>query len=161
MLLIIQGGKSVDEMMRIFENKVSHDYYNDIFSITYDRMKKYEGDWHTENAPCIPGTFFVETEYEVKAFEQLAYIYMEGSVAVVSSEVEDILKRMCDENHHIGMSVGIIKNGMTKITEGPLFGLEKHVKKIDRHKRLAWLEFEIDDNMKLKMQAGLEIISKC
>ena len=40
MLLIIQAKKPVDEMMKVFEERVSHNYYNNIFTITYDRMKK-------------------------------------------------------------------------------------------------------------------------
>lgn len=161
MLLIIQVKKPVDEMMKVFEERVSHNYYNNIFTITYDRMKKYEGAWHTENAVSVPGAFFVETEYDVKAFEKLACVYMQGTVSIISSDVEKILKKMCDEKHHLGMSTGVIINNTTKITEGPLVGLEKYVKKIDRHKRLSWLEFLIGDNEQLTVQAGLEIISKC
>lgn len=161
MLLMIQVKKPVDGMMKVFEERVPHNYYSGIFTISYDRMKKYERTWHIENAVSVPETFFVETEYDVKAFEKLAFVYMEGTVSIISPDVEMILKKICDENHHLGMSAGVIINHTTKITEGPLVGLEKYVKKIDRHKRLSWLEFSNGDNKQLEMQAGLEIVSKC
>ena len=37
------------------------------------------------------------------------------------------------------MSTGYIKDGTTYVTQGPLQGREKFIRRIDRHKRLAWL----------------------
>lgn len=160
MWYMIYSNKSVDEMINIFEQVVPLDYYDKVFIFTYDRMKRYQGAWHVEQDVCFPKAIIVETENEVNVFQKMAHAYMECSAAVIPPAVKDILEKISDDNQHIRMSGGVIADGKMQITDGPLVGMEKYVKKIDRHKRLAWLEFEIDDGMHLKMQVGLEITSK-
>ncbi len=66
---------------------------------------------------------------------------------------------MCRTKRHLSMSEGYIKNGQTHITKGPLMGWEKRIRKIDRHKRLARLEFPVKSVLTM-VPAGLEIKSK-
>ena len=42
--------------------------------------------------------------------------------------------------HYVPMSRGIIRDGVTIVTEGPLVGNEARIRKIDRHRRLAKIE---------------------
>ncbi len=53
----------------------------------------------------------------------------------------------------------MIFEGVTKVTEGPLKGLEAQICKIDRHKRLARLETPQGENVRYVL-AGLEIMEK-
>ena len=66
---------------------------------------------------------------------------------------------MQPDTKRITMSTGYIKDGITYVTEGPLLGREKFIRKIDRHKRLAWLMIPAGNSI-WKMSAGLEIVSK-
>ena len=59
----------------------------------------------------------------------------------------------------VPVSVGIIENSVTKILSGPLKGKEGLIRKIDRHKRKAWLEVEMFGR-KQEIQVGLEIVAK-
>ena len=57
------------------------------------------------------------------------------------------------------LSTGIIENSQIRILEGPLVGMEGTIRKIDRHKRKAWLEIEMFGRT-VEMQVGLEVIAK-
>ena len=45
------------------------------------------------------------------------------------------------------------------ITDGPLLGKEAHIRKIDRHKRIAYLDIDFF-NQTISTKVGLEIIKK-
>lgn len=70
-----------------------------------------------------------------------------------------LLLKMGGEKQKVEMSTGIIEGDLVHIFTGPLQGMEGMIKKIDRHKRMAYLEIEIFGR-KVEMQAGLEIIKK-
>ena len=74
-------------------------------------------------------------------------------------EPESFLRGFLGEKQHLHMSRGHIREGQTYITEGPLRGKEKMIRKIDRHKRLARLELPVADGIQT-LYAGLEIFSK-
>ena len=57
------------------------------------------------------------------------------------------------------MSKGLIVNDQVIIREGPLKGNEGLIKKIDRHKRRAYLELEMFGRT-VETQVGLEIVEK-
>ena len=57
------------------------------------------------------------------------------------------------------MSEGIIENDRVIITKGPLKGNEGLIRKIDRHKRKAWLEIQMFRRT-MEMQVGVEIVRK-
>ena len=57
------------------------------------------------------------------------------------------------------MSRGVICNGVTHVQEGPLLGWEQNIRKIDRHKRIAFLKSP-DETSELVAKVGLEITEK-
>lgn len=81
----------------------------------------------------------------------------------VKKEEKQFLQGVCGISHNLGMSKGYIQNGQTCVTEGPLQGREKLIRKIDRHKRLARLIIpgrNAFGDSNLEICAGLEIVSK-
>ena len=57
------------------------------------------------------------------------------------------------------MSTGYIEGDQVIVVEGPLKGYEGSIRKIDRHKRVAYLDLEgFEDVSSIKV--GLEIVSK-
>ena len=66
---------------------------------------------------------------------------------------------MGNEKQEVEMSIGIIEGDRVHIFEGPLQGMEGLIRKIDRHKRMAYLEVEMFGRM-VEMRVGLEIIEK-
>lgn len=59
----------------------------------------------------------------------------------------------------VDMSCGVIENDKIIITDGPLMNLEGYITKIDRHKRIAYVDVELLGKI-TRVQVGLEIISK-
>ena len=158
-------GKS-EEIMESCREHISGQVLHDIFTFTYDRMKRYEGNWHTESSPMFPDCIFLETADPAALSEQLelygASIKRQGDGSLlvkVTPEEEAFLKRLGGQEHHLKMSQGYIKNGITHIVTGPLVGMERRIRKIDRHKRLANIEMPMQ-GMEKPVQAGLEITSK-
>ena len=69
------------------------------------------------------------------------------------------LTKFSNRNHVVDMSCGVIENDKIIITDGPLMNLEGYITKIDRHKRIAYVDVELLGKI-TRVQVGLEIISK-
>ena len=70
-----------------------------------------------------------------------------------------LLQKLGKEDQEIEMSTGMIEGDRVQILTGPLLGMEGMIKKIDRHKRMAYLDVEMFGRT-LAMRVGLEIIKK-
>ncbi len=136
---------------------------NDIFVLTFDRMRRYEGAWHLERQLMFPGYVFLESEDKKFLLEELercgAIFGRKTQLFQVSWEEEEFLKRLCGVSHHLEMSRGIMKKGNARITDGPLKGMEERISRIDRHKRLARVEMMSKPDSRC-ITAGLEITEK-
>ncbi len=136
------------------------------FVFTYDRMRRFQGEWHLERQLMFPDYVFLESDDETALTEELnryrkiAGLYREcEDVPYVEKNEENFLISLCGETHHLGMSKGVIRDGITRITEGPVLGMEERIRKVDRHKRLARLEVP-GNHMPGSILAGLEIVDK-
>ena len=79
-------------------------------------------------------------------------------VPLVQEEVE-LLMRIGTDKQLVEMSSGIIENDRVRILSGPLMGMEGNIRRIDRHKRIAYLEIEMFGRT-VEIKVGLEIIRK-
>jgi transcriptional antiterminator NusG len=145
----------------------------DIFVLTYDRMRRYEGTWHIEQKLLLPSYIIFDSGDGMALADELErvlshvfpkcnsrkYDIVKGSSRLirVNEDEERFLKFLYGKQHHLEMSRGVIKDGITQITEGPLKGMEQWIGRIDRHKRLATLLPAADEGKKCgKMQAPRE-----
>ena len=80
-------------------------------------------------------------------------------IVPLSQEEIDLLLRMGSDSQLVEMSSGIIENDRVQVLSGPLKGMEGSIRKIDRHKRMAYLEVEMFGRT-VEMKVGLEIVSK-
>lgn len=138
----------------------------DAFVLTYDRMRRYGGTWHTERQLLFPHYLFLESRNEKQLMEELkgysnviSVFENDGKLVKVEPEEEKLLRTFCGECHHSRMSRGYIRDGQTIVTEGPLQGRENLIRKIDRHKRIARVGMPSMGRFR-EMQVGLEIVSK-
>lgn len=83
----------------------------------------------------------------------------DGKPAVLNEEEVQLLRMFDDRGQRVEMSEGVIERSKIKVYSGPLVGKEKYIRKIDRHKRRAFLEMPIFGETK-RVQVGLEIVSK-
>ena len=102
------------------------------FFFTYDRLKRFEGDWHLLKLPLFPGLIFLECEQEIPKKKSRLMQDQDSGAMQVDSRTEEFLRELGGEAHHVSMSRGVIRNGVTIVTEGPLEGKEAKIQKIDR-----------------------------
>ena len=77
----------------------------------------------------------------------------------LSQEEVELLLKLGKEEQLVAMSTGIIENDQVRILTGPLQGMEGYIRKINRHKRKAWVSIEMFGRS-VDMEVGLEIIKK-
>ena len=130
------------------------------------RNGNIEDEWHTELKVLFPGyVFLVSAEkeklfFELKRIIGLTKLLGTGKTIVpLTDEEVNFLLRLGGEEQTVEMSEGIIENDRMVVTSGPLKGNEGLIRKIDRHKRKAWLEIEMFGRT-VEMQVGLEVVGK-
>ncbi|MCC2256046.1 antiterminator LoaP [Ruminococcus sp. CLA-AA-H200] len=164
-VLKCHSGKA-EEIIASCSRNISDDILHDIFVFTYDRMKRYQGSWHVEKQQMFPDYVFMETEDAAALAESLEpyrrFVHiLEGADMLqrIEPEEELFLRRLCGHDHHLKMSEGYIRNGITHVIRGPLVGMERRIRKIDRHKRIASIAIPAK-GAERAMPAGLEITAK-
>ena len=142
------------------------EYFDEIFAPRYERKRKYLGKWHMETSLLFPGYLFVISSYPeelykaLKRIPQLTRLLGTGEKWTPMTEEDiEIVELLSGEKHLMKFSEGCIQGDKVIITRGPLKGLEGNISRIDRHKRLAWLNVELFGKT-VELQAGLEIIRK-
>ena len=60
----------------------------------------------------------------------------------------------------IDLSKGVIEHGKVKVLSGPLQGMEGCIKRIDRHRRMAWVNICMFGR-ELVIPLALEVIYAC
>ncbi len=147
------------QMLDFYKKQLFAEALADVFIITYDRLRRYEGEWHLEKGILFPRKIFFESRGREALKDELSRLSGKGNPLVrVEGKDETLLRNLCGPEKHLKMSRGVIRKGAAEITEGPLRGNENRICKIDRHKRLARLGFDGHDLG--NVWAGLEILEK-
>jgi len=137
----------------------------------YERIFKFPEKTIKKLKPLFPGYVFIESEVSdcefIKTINPIVYAscdianvlkYSNTQFAIRKSE-KQMLMSLCNEDYNIESSRGIIEGDQIHIIDGPLKGMESIVKKIDRHKKQAWIELEFISDKRL-VGVALEIIEK-
>jgi transcriptional antiterminator NusG len=130
-------------------------------------MQRFAGDWRKVQKPLVPGYVFAETA-DLEAL-RAALRGVPGFTRLLTSG-DEVLPLTDDElawlsavggtgTDCLPMSSGVIEGGVTRVLSGPLRGQEVRIKRIDRHKRLAFVEVQMFGRT-LTVRMGLEITSK-
>ena len=78
-------------------------------------------------------------------------------VPLTRAELQLLQSLLNPETRVVDMSEGIIEGDHIVVTKGPLVGKMAMVKKVDRHKRLAYLEFKAFGRV-MNVKVGLEVV---
>jgi transcriptional antiterminator NusG len=118
--------------------------------------------------PMFPGYLFVRTDISQKEFDDLIHrlgeesqshikqLKDEGTTAMTEAEM-DFFAHLLDEQGIAKMSYAHLEYNKAVVTDGPLRYFQDRIAKVDRHNRLAYLNF---DFMNRQVQAGLTIQKK-
>ena len=130
-----------------------------------NRMK-YGNSWDMVKKILFPGYIFIVTDNLneclklIKKVEGLTKILGDGEVMIpLSKEEESLMLRLGGEEQVVEISEGIIEGTKVIITDGPLKGLETMIRKVDRHRRKAFIEVDML-GVRRMISVGLEIIRK-
>lgn len=55
----------VSDMLQSGQTYITNGRIQDVFTFTFDCMKRYQGQWHTENALMFPNYIFLEDRKSV------------------------------------------------------------------------------------------------
>ena len=167
-LYVIQvvGGK--EQHVCDLVNKLLSDSIKECFVPRREVMRRVDGQWASIRETLFPGYLFVETTdiqhvmerlARVPAFTRLLGVSDERVIPLSQDEVVWLTALLQPLDKVLEMSVGIIEGDRVIVTDGPLVGHEASISKIDRHKRLAYLDMRMFGRTKT-IKVGLEIVRK-
>ena len=165
------GGRE-ENVLRKIEKQADKATFQSCFVPKYEVRKRYSGAWKTHHEVLFPGYVFVDTKTpdlfrielnKVTAMTKLLSAETETGdkqFIPLSDEEKTLISAFVDgDTHVLKMSEGIIEGDQIRVLRGPLQGYEALVKKIDRHKRIAFIDLEILGRVKT-VKVGLEIVQK-
>lgn len=147
--------------------KHAGDVIEECFLPTCELMKRKGGVWRKVQELLFPGYLFVKTRHPERLAERLRGIPVfmrllggNDSFTPLSRDEGIWLEAFTTaKTHVVEMSLGIIEGDTVLVIEGPLKGHEARIEKIDRHKRLAYLDMYMFGRTK-SVRIGLEIVRK-
>ena len=126
-----------------------------------EQREHYRGTWHTKLEKVFPGYLFFDTGDPDELSRQLRkekIMAQNDKLFVLTPEDVQCLL-FFGRTGVFPMSQGIIVNGRVIILSGPLVGEESRIRKVDRHKRRAWLQIKLFGKS-YTVVVGLEISQK-
>lgn len=128
----------------------------------YEERKRYLGAWHTDKKILFAGYVFMVSSRSIDLpgkIQKVAGMAAQSGIVLLQEGEIRLLKNLGVDKKSLEMSTGIIVDGNVMITGGPLTGMENCIRKIDRHKRKAWLEIGMFGRT-MQIVVGLEITEK-
>lgn len=167
MWYVVQVRTGTEENIRLqCEANIPEEIMERCFIPYYEERRRIRGEWMTVKRILFPGYVFLITEKMEELFHQLKKVVGltkmlgTGEEIIPLTETEtEFLKRFGGEDQIVEMSEGIIEQSRIRILSGPLMGMEGQIRKIDRHKRKAWIEVELFGRIQ-RVEVGLEIPMK-
>lgn len=147
--------------------KHAFDCVDECFLPKYELMKRKEGEWHKVKKPLFPGYLFVRTNNpgQLSARMRAIPVFMRllgSNDQFIPLAPDELLwfNTFTDMGKYlVEMSRGVIEGDRVIVTEGPLKGHEALITKINRHKRLAYVDLHMFGRDR-SVSIGLEIVRK-
>lgn len=128
----------------------------DAFIPQVEKFMNRKGVKGYESFPMFPNSIFLKTSLAKSTIERkmrswrkdisaiVTYLdYNDMRTVLLKPSEQQYLESVLDEDFTMRHSMGIIKDDQLIIVDGPLVGKEALVKKIDRHKRQAFLDVDL------------------
>ena len=162
----VRSGKE-DEIVRACDILIYDLTLVECFIPRTKKMKKFRGKWHDINEILFKGYVFMITDHvdvlynELKKIPDLTKLLGNDGEHIYPIRKEEamFLTRFGGKEHIVDMSYGFIEGDKIRVTNGPLMGQEGDIIKIDRYKRIAYVNVSLFDRL-TTVQVGLEIIMK-
>ena len=160
------GGQE-KHVLDLINKLVDEELIQESFIPQYEVKKRIQGVWKMRSEVLLPGYIFVITDQPGKLREALRsvpkFTRLLGNNDVFTplddQEVAFINAFTKPDHRVVECSSGVMEGDEIVILNGPLMNQTGLIKKLDRHKRLAYLEIEILGRVKT-VKVGLEIVRK-
>ncbi len=147
--------------------KHASDCMDECFLPIFELMKRKEGEWCRVRELLFPGYLFVRTDNPEQLGNRMraipVFMRLLGSndqfIPLAPYELLWLNTFADADKHLVEMSQGVIEGDRVIVTEGPLKGHEAMIIKINRHKRLAYVDLHMFGRQKT-VRIGLEIVRK-
>lgn len=167
MWYVLQVRTGTEENIRIqCRNNISDQVLEECFIPYYEEKKRIRGEWTIQRKVLFPGYIFVISENIDRLYESLKRIIgltkligTGSEIIPLTEEEKNFMIQFGGEEQIVKMSEGIIEGDQIIVLKGPLKGQEGYIRKIDRHKRKAWMEIPMFGRVQ-NIEIGLEIVSK-
>lgn len=149
-------------------SKLAQEVVEDCFIPKREVMRRQSGQWRRKIEKLFPGYVFVQTGSpervreslkQVPGFSRMLTLAGDTCLPLTVDEVAWINAVTNVDTHVMEMSEGVIEGDRVMVIRGPLKGHEALITRIDRHKRLAWVDMDMFGRHKT-IRVGLEIVSK-
>ena len=114
----------------------------------------------------FPGYLFIESDeveelfHELRKIPELTKLLGYGQdIVAISKEEEDFLRKITGGEETVEISYGFKDGDRIVIKEGCLVGMESIIRKIDRHKRKAYIDVNLL-GVTRQVEIGLELVEK-
>lgn len=156
-----------DEIVRACDMIIDNHALVECFIPRCKRMRKIRGQWHNIEEILFRGYVFMISDHIDDLFNELKKIpdltKLLGNdgknIYPIYKDEAMFLARFGGSEHVVDISCGYIEGDSICITNGPLMGQEGSIMKIDRHKRVAYVDVSLFGQI-TTVQVGLEVISK-
>lgn len=125
---------------------------------------RVHGVWTTRTDALFPGYVLVSAERPADVSDALSLIAgfaqsvgMGKEPVALDAPRARLIESLCADGSVVGVSRGRIVHGALVVDEGPLRGLERIIAKIDRHKRVAYLDARLVES---ERAASLEALPR-
>lgn len=149
----VRTGKEQDAINDIMKNKPD-DASFDVFAPYRKSLRKYKGVMKEVVERCFPSYVFVETDDVKRLFFELYWIpgytrllgrdgdtYNFVPLDKDESRMIDILYSKNNDRITEISNIEVREGEMIRVLDGPLFGLETQIKKVNLHKRTVTINF--------------------
>ena len=126
--------------------------------IVVPKIEKWFSNSHTKEyvtSVWYSNCLFIKGNADVLTYCSEATVF--GTCEKLSSNEDTIVDVMYLDSDVIRHSIGNITDSKLCISEGPLVGMESKIKKIDRHKKVAYMDMSL---LGRDIRLPLEVISK-
>lgn len=162
----VRSGRE-EEIMKKCTIFVSKNALIECFIPKTKRMKKFKGKWREVSEILFKGYVFMVSDHvdelfnELKKIPELTKILGNDGQEIYPVRKDEVifLTRFGGDEHIVEMSLGFIEGDTINIISGPLKGQEGCIVKIDRHKRIAYIDVSLFGQT-TRVQVGLEVVSK-
>lgn len=162
----VMGGRETHVVNLV--TKLALSAVDECFAPTYEFAQKRAGEWIQVRKVLFPGYIFIVSKDGKRAMAQLrrvpAFTKMLGAgeqhLTPLTTEELTLLETFTTAGDRlVPMSTGVIEGDRVIVVRGPLKGHEALISKVDRHKRLAYLDMHMFGRTKT-IKVGLEIVRK-